>query len=150
MFCKHCGSQIDEDSVFCQKCGEKQTGVTPNNKTESEREKSIKNNFPNIKNQSVETGWNTGAILGTIAAIGGLITSVRLLKYGDIVYIILFVLDIAVLIAFIVNIKKSYYRIICPCCNKITTFPCNSQSHDCDCCKTKLILQDNGDIIPFQ
>lgn len=150
MFCKHCGSQIDEDSVFCQKCGEKQTGVTPNNKTESEREKSIKNNFPNIKNQSVETGWNTGAILGTIAAIGGLITSVRLLKYGDIVYIILFVLDIAVLIAFIANIKKSYYRIICPCCNKITTFPCNSQSHDCDCCKTKLILQDNGDITPFQ
>lgn len=150
MFCKHCGSHISDDSVFCQKCGKKQTNNEENIKTESRTVKPEKSDFPNIKNQRIETGWNTGAILGTIAAIGGLITSVRLLKYGDIVYIILFVLDIAVLIAFIVNIKKSYYRIICPCCNKITTFPCNSQSHDCDCCKTKLILQDNGDIIPFQ
>ena len=24
MYCEKCGSQIDDDSVFCQKCGEKQ------------------------------------------------------------------------------------------------------------------------------
>ena len=28
MFCKKCGSQIDEDSVFCSKCGAKQTIVS--------------------------------------------------------------------------------------------------------------------------
>lgn len=146
MYCKHCGSQISDDSVFCQKCGKAQASA----KTESEREKSINSNFPNIKNQSVETGWNTGAILGIIAAIGGLIPSVRLLQYGDFENVILFVLSIVTVIICIANIKKSYYRILCPRCNKSTSFPCNSQSHDCDCCKTKLILQDNGDIIPFQ
>lgn len=150
MFCKHCGSHISDDSVFCQKCGKKQINNEENIKTESRTVKPEKSNFPNIKNQSVETGWNTGAILGALAAIGVVISSVSLLQYGDFVYIIMFALSIAIAIACIANIKKSYYRIVCPRCNKSTTFPCKAQSHDCDCCKSKLILQDNGDIIPFQ
>jgi uncharacterized membrane protein YvbJ len=28
MYCKHCGKQIDEDSVFCQYCGKPQDVVT--------------------------------------------------------------------------------------------------------------------------
>lgn len=150
MFCKHCGSHISDDSVFCQKCGKKQINNEENIKTESRTVKPEKSNFPNIKNQSVETGWNTGVILGALAAIGCVISSVSLLQYGDFVYIIMFALSIAIAIACIANIKKSYYRIVCPRCNKSTTFPCNAQSHDCDCCKSKLILQDNGDITPFQ
>lgn len=32
MYCEKCGSQIDDDSVFCQKCGEKQ--IDFNNKSD--------------------------------------------------------------------------------------------------------------------
>lgn len=34
MFCKKCGSQIDEDSVFCQKCGAKQTTILATKETD--------------------------------------------------------------------------------------------------------------------
>lgn len=34
MFCKACGHQIDDDSVFCQKCGVKQTAASPIKPTE--------------------------------------------------------------------------------------------------------------------
>lgn len=153
MYCKHCGSQISDDSVFCQKCGKKQASVKINIKTEVEREENIKNNYPNIKNQRTETGWNIAAIVYTLISIAGLPMSVALARddmIGGFDKKIMVVVAIIVLVICVLNIRKTYYRIICPRCNKSTTFPCNAQSHDCDCCKSKLILQDNGDIIPFQ
>ena len=31
MYCEKCGAQIDDDSVFCQKCGEKQSNLDQKN-----------------------------------------------------------------------------------------------------------------------
>lgn len=43
MYCKKCGAQIDEDSVFCEKCGEKQINTFDasevNNSESSETDK---------------------------------------------------------------------------------------------------------------
>ena len=154
MFCKYCGSQIDEDSIFCQKCGESQTSNNENIKTGQRTVKTEKSNFPNIKNQSVETGWNIKAILFALLSVAGLPMTFALARddmtgggFDD--YIMVFVAIVILVISFL-NIKKTYYRIMCPRCNKSTSFPGNSQSHDCDCCKSKLILQENGDITPFQ
>lgn len=153
MYCKYCGSQISDDSVFCSKCGKSQSSAKTNIKTEVEREQSIKNNFPNIKNLKIETTWNIYAILMTLISIAGLPLSFALARddmTGGFDDKIMVVVDIILLIICIVNIRKKQYRFFCPRCNKSTTFPCNAQSHDCDCCKSKLILQDNGDITPFQ
>ena len=35
MYCKHCGNQIADDSVFCQKCGKLVVEVTPHNSNHS-------------------------------------------------------------------------------------------------------------------
>ena len=48
MYCKKCSSSIDDDSAFCQKCGEKQEReiINPINKAAHKPEKSPKWVFP--------------------------------------------------------------------------------------------------------
>ena len=52
MYCEKCGSQIDDDSVFCQKCGEKQ--IDFNDKSDT----NIKTSRPKIK-----TGISPGFLM---------------------------------------------------------------------------------------
>jgi len=45
MFCKHCGREIDEDSVFCRKCGSRVTGKGVQETTEAQGEPVPENEF---------------------------------------------------------------------------------------------------------
>ena len=53
MFCKKCGSQIDEDSVFCSKCGANQTIVS------SIKETDEKINVGQVSSQNIYSGTNS-------------------------------------------------------------------------------------------
>lgn len=39
MYCKHCGKEIDDESVFCNKCGEKQDNLNSKNTKEDNESK---------------------------------------------------------------------------------------------------------------
>lgn len=43
MFCKHCGTQIDDDSIYCNKCGEKQKNNEIEEKIINAQENEVKN-----------------------------------------------------------------------------------------------------------
>ena len=52
MYCKHCGKEIADDSLFCQHCGEKQSELTSNETTRVETETKMKEKvveIPTIK-----------------------------------------------------------------------------------------------------
>lgn len=42
MFCKYCGHQIPDDSVFCEKCGKSFSGKGNGYENDNEREKEHK------------------------------------------------------------------------------------------------------------
>lgn len=50
MFCKHCGLQIDDDSVFCQKCGATQKDCGEQNDNDSKDEIQVGTMLYGIKN----------------------------------------------------------------------------------------------------
>lgn len=67
--------------------------------------------------------------------------------YDSVFMIVLFsVLSLASVILFLAGLaglKVTFYELNCPCCKQKTCFPANEQSHDCECCSKKLIM-NNG------
>ena len=69
MFCEKCGSQIDDDSVFCQNCGKKQTkAIDIGSSTESLDKKRPKKNMVII---AVIILFLTAAIVAIVLIING-------------------------------------------------------------------------------
>ena len=80
MYCKHCGSQIEDNSVFCSYCGGKTSGE--DNRTLFNPSQNVEQ--PNKQTQKPENPAQTTAIIGLVLAffcsIAGLIVSAIALK----------------------------------------------------------------------
>lgn len=59
MYCKNCGSQIDDDSKFCDKCGQTISKKEENNINE----KSVKNSVNNVTNNQNSKGTISSIII---------------------------------------------------------------------------------------
>lgn len=83
MYCKHCGNQIEEGSVFCAHCGQKvqettiETSIQPNQTIETTSTTSTKSENP------AQTTAIIGFVLAFFVSIAGLIvSSIALKKYS--------------------------------------------------------------------
>ena len=67
MFCKYCGAEIADDSIFCQKCGQKVSEDTPSEDTPSD-------NSP--KEQTPANGQQQGGFVSFLALVAGIVCAI--------------------------------------------------------------------------
>lgn len=78
MFCKSCGTKIDDDSIFCYSCGSKQSGFSmPNIKNEQSTQ-----NFEKVEKQPKYDPTYSKEVIATIVGVTQLLLSLIFLLAG--------------------------------------------------------------------
>lgn len=57
--------------------------------------------------------------------------------------VIILIVCLVVVIFCLINIRLSYYEIVCPNCNKVTYIRTNLQGADCEACGKRIVIDNN-------
>jgi len=102
-------------------------------------------NYPIVKrtkNSSIGS-IASGVFLGSLSIYWLVNHEVFDSVFLTVLFAVLSLASIVLFLAGLASLRVACYELNCPCCKQKTYFPTNEQSHDCECCRKKLIM-DNG------
>lgn len=139
MFCKMCGSEVSDDSVFCSKCG------TNIKESKTQQGTDTKDTVVDtcIGTPKFQSAVNSKALLNGLCEIfigvlavwcGFSIDSI----FASIVGGVLAFVGVLVL----ATCKYNTYEIVCPYCNKTISAVDGETAMDCPVCKERIIIEN--------
>lgn len=155
MYCKNCGSQIDDDSKFCDKCGQTISKNEENNsnveQSSNEKKDNVNNDDNNIEYTEAQMRKKSflSATLGLLFVVGVMWAIGKgfwFLINGDaeiplglyIIYMCISIFGgIKLFLSLLVN---NVYDGKCPYCD--TKINIEGEAADCPMCKKRIIVKD--------